>query len=107
MFRTTHATHAVDKEKRNVPKRNKLEKTKGIGSVISRTPLMALRANALGFLAGYDLGNKIFRVVLMGIERNVGKNERLVIGVKIQYSLDECLGEGVKGKIIVNVLPFS
>jgi hypothetical protein len=99
MVGTSDATHVIGKEKRNVPKRNKLEIAWSIGCIISGTPSMAFRTDTLRILARNNLGNKTLRVIIVSVEKNIGENEGLVIGNKIQYSLYEHLGERIKGSI--------
>jgi hypothetical protein len=58
MVGASDTTHGVGKEKRNVPKRNKLEKTRGSGCSMSGTATLAFRTDALRILARKNFGNK-------------------------------------------------
>ena len=102
MFGTSDATHGVGKEKRNVPKRNKFEKSWSRASVISWTATLAFGTDALGILAWNNLGYQTGGLVLV-VNVNIAENEGLVIGNKIQYSLYEHLGERVKERIIAKI----
>jgi len=78
----------IGKEKRNVPERNELKKSWSSASVISRTATLAFGTDALRVLARNNRGNQTGRLVLVCVKANVAENEGLVIGNKIQYSVD-------------------
>jgi hypothetical protein len=86
MFRTSDPTHAIGIENGNVPKRNEFKIPRLVGCIISRTTTLAFGADALRILARNYLGNDASCIVLGGVKVNIGENEGLVIGNKIQYS---------------------